>query len=167
MECNHTSSLVCEKLKFQPFAGKVLLTIFWDSQRSMVSQHYFEELEDKVRPAIKRERGRLLLEGVILQHDSTSLHTVQLTRDKLQELGWGYNLISRTVQILPRLIYTCLDHSKTSQQRINSLPNELGSHKKDWTDAWMLGVSILKIKRKFCKNLMNYFWAIAICLFSY
>ncbi|CAK9816246.1 Histone-lysine N-methyltransferase SETMAR [Anthophora plagiata] len=99
MEWKHTSSPVRKKFKVQPSAGKVMLTIFWDlqgpvhcdfleNQRTINSQYYSEMLEHKVRPAIRSKRRGLLSKGVILQHDNARPHTAQLTRDKLQELGW-------------------------------------------------------------------------------
>ncbi|CAH2100956.1 unnamed protein product [Euphydryas editha] len=61
---------------------------FLEDQRTINSQYYSEMLEHKVRPAIRRKRRGLLSKGVILQHDNAHPHTAQLTRDKLQELGW-------------------------------------------------------------------------------
>lgn len=45
-------------------------------------------LENKIRPAIRTKRRGLLTKGVILFHDNARPHTAQLTKEKLQKLGW-------------------------------------------------------------------------------
>lgn len=99
LEWKHTSSPTRKKFKTQPSAGKVMLTLFWDSQgpifcdfledqRTINSQYYCNMLENKVKPAIRTKRRGLLTKGVILLHDNARPHTAQITQQCIQKLGW-------------------------------------------------------------------------------
>lgn len=99
LEWKHTSSPSRKKFKTQPSAGKVMLTVFWDSQgpivcdyledqRTINSQYYSDMLENKVKPAIRTKRRGLLTKGVILLQDNARPHTAQLTQEMLTKLGW-------------------------------------------------------------------------------
>jgi len=63
MDCKHLTSPVKKKFKTDPSAGKVLLTLFWDSQGQILEHHQERGttvssvcdsgiLQDQVRPAI-------------------------------------------------------------------------------------------------------------------
>ncbi|KAK8406844.1 hypothetical protein O3P69_007418 [Scylla paramamosain] len=81
----------------QPSAGKVMLTVFWDS-RGPILEHYLETgstvnserysdmLINKLKPAIRNKRRGLLSEGVLLLHDNARPHTAVHTINTLQEL---------------------------------------------------------------------------------
>ncbi|KAK8406892.1 hypothetical protein O3P69_007447 [Scylla paramamosain] len=81
----------------QPSAGKVMLTVFWDS-RGPILEHYLETgstvnserysdmLINKLKPAIRNKRRGLLSEGVLLLHDNARPHTAVHTINILQEL---------------------------------------------------------------------------------
>jgi hypothetical protein len=63
MDCKHLTSPVKKKFKIEPSAGKVMLTLFWDSQGQILEHHHGSGttvnsvcdngiLQDQVRPAI-------------------------------------------------------------------------------------------------------------------
>jgi len=72
-----TSSPKPKKILTQPFAGKVMLTLFWD-ERGVILEHYIPQgntvtsamcedlLKNHLRPAIKSKRRGLLSTGVLL-----------------------------------------------------------------------------------------------------
>jgi hypothetical protein len=89
----YPTSLAKEKLKTQLSAGKVMLTVFWDSQGPILepyqergttvnSAHYSEILRDKLKPAIQG----LLSKGVALLHDN-AICTQRLTLLKPSAIG--------------------------------------------------------------------------------
>jgi hypothetical protein len=71
MQWKHLPSAVAKKFKAQPSAGKLMLTIFWDSQgpvfetylghgTTVTSATYCEMLQRGLNPAIRsKRRGRL------------------------------------------------------------------------------------------------------------
>jgi histone-lysine N-methyltransferase SETMAR len=105
LEWKHpTSPAKKKKFKTQPSAGKVMLTVFWDSQGPILepyqergttvsSAHYSETLCDKLKPAIQG----LLLKGVALLHDSAHPHTAAHT-------------VAHTVETLCHLNFEVLEH---------------------------------------------------------
>jgi len=99
MEWKHPGSPVKKKFKSQPSAGKVLLTIFWDSQ-GVILEHYLERgatvnsvrysemLSTELKPAIRTKRRGLLSSGVLLLHDNARPHTAIHTLQTLEKLGF-------------------------------------------------------------------------------
>ena len=99
MQWKHTSSRSSKKFKFEPSAGKGLLTVFWDSQRHIL-EHYMEKgitvtsvnysnmLRNELRPAIRSKRRGSLTQGVLLLHDNARAHTAQLTINTILQLNW-------------------------------------------------------------------------------
>jgi hypothetical protein len=98
MQCKHPSSLSTEKFQVMPSAGRVMFTMFWDSQRVLVahfqkcgenvsSASYCEVLL-KLRDAIRRKRPGQLARGVLLHHDNVRPHTARATQERIQELQW-------------------------------------------------------------------------------
>jgi len=99
MEWKHPGSPVKKKFKSQPSAEKVLLTIFWDSQR-VILEHYLERgatvnsvrysemLSTELKPAIRTKRRGLLSSGVLLWHDNVRSHTAIHTFQTLVKLGF-------------------------------------------------------------------------------
>jgi len=99
MEWKHLGSPVKKKFKSQPSAGKVLLTIFWDSQ-GVIMEHYLERgatvnsvwysemLSTELKPAIRTKRRDLLSSGVLLLHDNARPHTAIHTLQTLVKLGF-------------------------------------------------------------------------------
>ena len=97
MSWKHTDSPDTKKFKTRPSAGKLLLTVFWDS-RGPVLEHYLERgstvtshsdcemLRGDLRPAIRTKRRGLLTRGVILLHDNARPHSAAQTVEELQRL---------------------------------------------------------------------------------
>jgi histone-lysine N-methyltransferase SETMAR len=92
-EWKHPGSPMKYKFKSQPSAGKVMLTLFWDSQ-GLILDHYLkrgtrvnsvlysEMLSTKLKPVILNKCRGLLSTGVLLlqnnAHPHTTIHTVQI-----------------------------------------------------------------------------------------
>lgn len=99
MQWKHTSSPSSKKFKSQPSAGKLLLTVFWDSQGPIL-EHYMEKgvtvtsvnysnmLRNELRPAIRSKRRGRLTQGVLLLHDNARPHTAHLTINTIRQLNW-------------------------------------------------------------------------------
>jgi hypothetical protein len=76
-------------LSFTPSAGKVMLTVFWDSQGVLLA--HFQKRGENVNPAsycevllklrdeIRRKRPGQLARGVLLHHDNAGPHTARAT----------------------------------------------------------------------------------------
>ena len=79
-----------EKAQTQPSAGKLMLTVFWDSQGSVLEHYqergttinsvrYIEMLACRLKPEIRSKRRGLLTRGVVLLHDNAA-HTTETLR---------------------------------------------------------------------------------------
>ena len=88
MQWKHASSPSSKKS--QPSAGKLLLTVFWDSEGPILehymekdvtvrSVNYYNMLRNELRPAIRSKRRGSLTQGVLLLHDNARPHMAQLT----------------------------------------------------------------------------------------
>jgi len=98
MQWKHTSSPPSKKFKSQPSAGKLLLTVFWDSQGPIL-EHCMEKgvtvtsvnycnMLNELRLAIRsKQRGRLT-QGVLLLHDNVRTHMAHLTINTIRQLNW-------------------------------------------------------------------------------
>ena len=97
MEWKHPLWPARKTLKIQPSAGKLMLTIFWDSQGSVLEHYqergtiinsawYSERFTDKLKPAIRSKRRRLLSKSVVLLHDNVRPHTAAHTAETLRKL---------------------------------------------------------------------------------
>ena len=74
-----------KKFKTQPFAGKVMTTVFWDAndvimwdflpKRSTITGVYYANLLDQLRTAIRETRRGKLSKGVLLQRESPHLQS--------------------------------------------------------------------------------------------
>ena len=75
-----------KKLKSQLSAGKVILTVFWNSQGPVLQQYlekgstvnsgsYNEMLSNELKLAIRSKHRGLLSEGMLLLHDTCLLYT--------------------------------------------------------------------------------------------
>jgi histone-lysine N-methyltransferase SETMAR len=86
-----------KKIKVSPWAEKVMLTVFCDSQgvllahfqkcENMKSASYCEVLL-KLRVAIHRRPPSQLARGVLLHHDNARLHSARPTQERIQGLQW-------------------------------------------------------------------------------
>lgn len=99
MEWKHPNSPSKKKFKTQPSVGKLMLTVFWDSQGPVLEHYqergttinsvrYSEMLTAKLKPAIRSKRRGLLSKGVVLLHDNARPHTAAHTAETLQKLNF-------------------------------------------------------------------------------
>jgi histone-lysine N-methyltransferase SETMAR len=89
----HPNSPSTKKFKVTPPAGKVILTVFWDSQAVLLV--HFQKHDENVksvsycevlltlRDAVRRKRRGKLAKGVLLHHDNA-----RATQERIQELQW-------------------------------------------------------------------------------
>jgi histone-lysine N-methyltransferase SETMAR len=98
VQWKNPSSPSHKKFKVTPSAGKVMLTVFCDSQTVLLA--YFQKHSEnvnsasycevllKLRYATGRKRPGQLARGVLLHHDNARPHTAPATLERLQELQW-------------------------------------------------------------------------------
>jgi hypothetical protein len=87
----HPSSLSTKKFNVTPSAGKVMLTVFRDSERVLWA--YFQkyvncELLLKLWDAIHRKLPGQLARGALLHHDNSGLHTAWAIQERIKKLQW-------------------------------------------------------------------------------
>ena len=98
MEWRHPTSPRLKKFKSQQSAGKVMVTVFWDSVGVILvdftskgatinSDVYIDTLE-KLKARIRRVRPALKMSKVLLQHDNARPHTSFKTREVISSFGW-------------------------------------------------------------------------------
>lgn len=86
------------KAKTRLSAGKLLATVFWDSQgvllvdflhdRRTINAAYYCYLLDQVRAAYRSKRRRQPIRDVLLLHDNARPHTAAVTTQKLAKMQW-------------------------------------------------------------------------------
>jgi histone-lysine N-methyltransferase SETMAR len=86
------------KAKVVPSAGKVMLTLFWDSKgpllvdflppKTTITGLYYAELLSKLRNAIKEKRRGKLSHGVMLLHDNAPVHKAYVAHQVLSKCGF-------------------------------------------------------------------------------
>jgi histone-lysine N-methyltransferase SETMAR len=98
VEWKYPSSPSVKTFKVTPSAGKVMVTVFWDSQRVLLA--YFQKRGENVNSAsyckvllklgdaIRRKPPGQLASCVLLLHDNARTHTVGATQERIQELQW-------------------------------------------------------------------------------
>ena len=85
MQWKHPSSSVAKKFKTQSSAGKLMLTVFWDSQgplletyqergTTVISATYCDMLQRELKPAIRSKRRGKLPKEILLLHDNARPH---------------------------------------------------------------------------------------------
>ena len=93
MEWKHQQSPMGKNFKSQPSAGKLMLTVFWDTQGPIL-EHYQERgstinsemLIDRLKREIRSKRQGQLSKGIVLLHDNARPHTAVHTVETLQKL---------------------------------------------------------------------------------
>ena len=99
MEWKHPESPTKKKFKTQCSAGKVMFTIFWDSEGAILenflekgctinSVRYTNMLANNLKPAIRTKRRGLLSKKVLLLHDNARPHTAGWTVETINRLGF-------------------------------------------------------------------------------
>jgi len=90
LQWKHTSSPSSKKFKSQPTAGKLLLTVFCNSQGPIL-EHYMEKgvTVTSVNYCNIRSKWRgSLTQGVLLLHENARPHTAHLTINTIRQLNW-------------------------------------------------------------------------------
>lgn len=87
-----------KKFKTQHSAGKVMLSVFWDTEGILLEDYlekgktvnadYYCELLDKLRRAIENKRRGKLSRGVLLIHDNARPHVAAVTKNRLESFAW-------------------------------------------------------------------------------
>jgi histone-lysine N-methyltransferase SETMAR len=102
MQRKHPSSHSTKRQRFKvtASAGKVMLTVFCDSQGVLLTnfRNYCENVNSasycevvlKLRDVIRRKPPCQLARGVLLHHDNARPNTTQATQERIQELQWGF-----------------------------------------------------------------------------
>jgi len=99
MQWKHPSSPVAKKCKTQPLAGKLMLTVFWDSQGPILKTYQecgttvtsamdCDMLQRELKPTIHSKRRGKLSKEILLLHDNTCPHTTAHTLETLKQLKW-------------------------------------------------------------------------------
>jgi hypothetical protein len=119
MQWKHRGSPSSKTFKVTPPAGKVVLTMFWDSHGVLLahfqkrgenvnSASYCEVL--KLQNVINRKCPAQLARGVLHNHDNARPHTAQATQERIRELQWELLEHHLTARIWPLVSSICLVH---------------------------------------------------------
>ena len=99
MQWKHPSSPVAKKFKMQLSAGKLMLTVFWDSQgpiletyqergTTVTSATCCDMLKRELKLVIRSKRRGKLSKEILLFHDNARPHTAAQTLETLKQLKW-------------------------------------------------------------------------------
>ena len=98
MEWRHSTSPRSKKFKSQQSAGKVIVTVFWDSggvilvdfmsKGATINSDVYIDTLKKLKARIRRVRPALEMSKVLLQHDNAKPHTILKTREVISSFGW-------------------------------------------------------------------------------
>jgi hypothetical protein len=88
------------KVTSTPSAGKVMLTVFWDSRGVLLAcfQKHGEYVNStsyckvllNLWDATRRRRPGQLARGILLHRDNARPHTAQATQDRIEDLQWNF-----------------------------------------------------------------------------
>lgn len=120
MEWRHVDSPQKKKFKTVPSAGKVMITVFWDSEGPILidvmpkggtinSESYVKTL-DKLKQRFRRLQRHVNPREVFIQHDNARPHTSLRTSAHIAKLGWTVLPHPPYSPIWPPQISTCLVH---------------------------------------------------------
>jgi len=95
----HPSSPVAKKFKMQPSAGKLMLTVFWDSQGPLIETYqergttvtsamYCDMLQRELKPSIRSKRRGKLSKEILLLHENARPYTAAHMLETLKQLKW-------------------------------------------------------------------------------
>ena len=97
-QCISPEESALKKAKTVPSAGKVMATVFWDSQGVIYFSYlekgktitglYYAELLGRFDAELQKKRPHLAQKKVLFHHDNTPAHTSAVATAKLIELGY-------------------------------------------------------------------------------
>jgi histone-lysine N-methyltransferase SETMAR len=98
MQWKHVGSPPPRKARTQASAGKVMATIFWDTQGvilidylpqgSTITGTYYKNVLNQLRDALKQKRRGKLSRGILLLHDNAPSHSSRIAQAALDECGF-------------------------------------------------------------------------------
>lgn len=98
MQWKHSDSPPPKKFRVVPSAGKVLASIFWDSEgillidfitaKERITGDYYASLMRKLREAIQEKRGKKFSHGIKLLHDNAPVHTSRVAQRAIIDCGF-------------------------------------------------------------------------------
>lgn len=98
MQWKHAGSPAPLKARTQPSAGKVMATIFWDTegvilidympQGSTITGTYYANVLNQLHDALKQKRRGKLSRGVLLLHDNAPAHSSRMAQATLDACGF-------------------------------------------------------------------------------
>lgn len=98
MQWKHTDSPPPRKFKVAKSVGKIMTTIFWDSEGLLlvdflqhgmtITGQYYADLLVKLREAIKEKRRGKITKGVLLLQDNAPVHKSRVAMEKAKSLGF-------------------------------------------------------------------------------
>lgn len=98
MQWKHLDSPPPRKFRTQPSAGKVMATIFWDTEgvilidylppKTTVTGQYYAGVLRRLRDAVKEKRRGKLSKGVLILHDNAPAHSSQLAQQAIRECNF-------------------------------------------------------------------------------
>jgi len=101
MQWKHVGSPPPRKARTQASAGKVMATIFWDTQGvilidylpqgSTITGTYYKNVLNQLRDALKQKRRGKLSRGILLLHDNAPSHSSRIAQAALDECNVDLN----------------------------------------------------------------------------
>lgn len=98
MQWKHAASPPPRKFKTQPSAGKMMATVFWDTEGVLLVEYMpnkttitgasYAETLTNLRRAIKEKRRGKLARGVLLLHDNAPVHTSRIAKAAVNNNGF-------------------------------------------------------------------------------
>lgn len=166
MQWKHVSSPSPRKFKVQASAGKIMCTVFWDSEGILLIDYlphtvtitgmYYAGLLHKLRAAIKEKRRGKLSKVPLLLHDNAPAHRSQVGQAALLECGfeemhhppYSPDLAPSDYHLFPNL-------KKHLRGQKFSTDNELKSATEEWLKVqpelfYFTGIEKLRDRYKVC-----------------
>ena len=98
MHWKHAESPPPKKFKTQPSAGKIMASVFWDSEgillidylehKKTINGQYYADLMFRLRESIKEKRRGKLTKGILLLHDNAPVHKAKVAQAAIRDCGF-------------------------------------------------------------------------------
>lgn len=165
----HTSSPTPKKAKVIPSAGKVMASVFWDSQgvilieylqqgQTVTGQYYSGQLR-RLREAIKEKRPGMLTRGVLFHQDNAPAHTSVVAMATIHDCGFNLvphppyspDLAPSDFHLFPQLKKALAGrHFRSDDDVITAVEEFLGSQTKEF---FFTGINALQHRWNKCSTL--------------